>query len=142
MPLRPVSELGLVEVTDLGPREGTDAATRRPQTRERKRASSSTPGTSTSTSERRPAQPPRKSPSASASHRKEATQPRSMTSKPTSAGASTTRASKRSGGEPKPARHDSSGTKRSVVVDTGLSLPGGAIGVAAGLLVVRSDLQG
>jgi hypothetical protein len=40
MPLRPVSELGLVDVTDLGSREDNDTPTRRPQREPRSRAQS------------------------------------------------------------------------------------------------------
>ena len=151
MPLRPVSELGLVDVTDLGSREGNDTATRRSQRSKRtpsahsgrqgterdhqrgrpgaqseheppstpvrqqtprntsKRPSSSTLETSPSPSERRAARAARKSTSAGASPRKDATRQKSVSSKPTSANASTPRTSKRSGGESKPARQVSSG---------------------------------
>ena len=249
MPLRPVSELGLVEVTDLESRENHDAATRRSPSHKRrssahreggdrdlqggrsaaqserasasapvgrrppgntsKGASSSTPEISPSTSGRRAPRAPRKSPSAGTSRRKDATRQKSSSSKPTSASAVTPRPSKRSGSESTPGRHKAKSpsssvskragsssaskragssatgsrraaparnatsmnggtprgaesgsgseardahsalrdgssyaqTKRSAVVDAGVSLLGGAIGVVGGILLYRSVLQ-
>ena len=165
MPLRPVSELGLVEVTDLESRANRDTPTR----------GSSPPETSSSTPDRRAARAPKKPASAGASRRKDATRPTRPSSKAASARASTSRSSKRSVSESKPAgqaakngsssagnlrkaergngseqrdtqialRDRSSGaqTKRSAFVDTGFSLLGGAIGVAGGILLCRSVLQ-
>lgn len=137
MPLRPVSELGLVDVTDLGSRDedGTEpppsttrsarssarAASSGPSKRPRARAASSGP------SKRPGAPPPRKPASARADRpavRKAVTRPSS------------------SGGTPAPASAITpTGTPRSAAKDAGLSLLGGAIGVTAALLLGRRMLQ-
>lgn len=95
-----------------------------------KRASSSTPETSSSTSERRAARAPRKSRSTGASRRKDATRQKSVSSKATSANASTPRTSKPSGGESKPARRVSSGESAKTGSPVSAKLPR-ALGLVA-----------
>jgi hypothetical protein len=168
MPLRPVSELGLVEVTDLESRANRNTVTRRSQSREHE--SSTRPGredasrkrTSTSASKSRAAErsgseskPARQAAkSGSSSVNKHARSSGSGSRRPaprgnaTSTNGETLRAAEPGSGSEargtQRALRDGSShaqTKRSAVVDTGLSLLGGAIGVAGGILLCRSVLQ-
>lgn len=120
MPLRPVSELGLVDVTDLGSRFGGDTTTTRPSQRRERRSGAR----SDRTGPERDLQGGR--PAAQSEHDRPSTPSRSEGRDAPSAASDDS-------------RYDE--TKRSFVVDTGLSLVGGAIGVGGGLLLARRVLE-
>jgi hypothetical protein len=117
VPLRPVSELGLVDVTDLAAPDDNEAKTS---------SSASKPGTMRAPRSSTARKRPRSSGTGSGSR------------------AQRTAATSRSGATPaasatgSPIRQE---PNRSVVTDAGLSLLGGAIGVAGALLIGRSVLR-
>jgi hypothetical protein len=147
MPLRPVSELGLVDVTDLASREGgRKQSVRSPS----KRAGSNTPKNSSSTPQRRGTRTARNSSSTAASRSKRA----STSSKAArssranaSAGGSRPRSQReRTGDSHEPQSRSRNGDSRddaksSRGASIGISVLTGAVGVAGGVLLGRTALQ-